>query len=237
MKKSTILISLLLLASAGKAQELIFEESVDLNSDNKIEQINLEIIQGTTNQFILKIADKEYKDSFSDEGIDGFQIIDINKYDKFKEVAVHSPGSSDDDEYIIFWYDGENIIKMDRLGRWPKFLGNGILYIDNWEDFWVRRDKLILDDNSRTLYPVQQFAYYVGVKIKVVNSFSIYRNKDLKEVVALLSKDSEIELLLCDISTDNWFDYLYLIKSGSGLTGWAKFEEIYNNSTGFPLAD
>ncbi len=237
MKKSTILISLLLLAGAGRAQELIFEESVDLNSDDKIEQINLKIIQGTTNQFILKVADKEYKDGFSDEGIDGFRIIDINKYDKFKEVVVHSPGSSDDDEYIIFWYDGENIIKMDRLARWPKFLGNGILYVDNWEDFWVRRDKWVLDDNSRILYPVPQFAYYVGVKIKVVNGFSIYRDKDLKETVALLSKDSEIELLLCDISADNWFDYLYLIKSGSGLTGWAKFEEIYNNSTGFPLAD
>lgn len=235
--KNILIIILLLAAFSINAQDFIFQESTDLNSDGKTEQINLELIEGTFDQFILKIGDKEHKDELGIEGIDGFKIIDINKYDKYKEIAVHTPGPSDDDEYLIYWYDGENIIEMDYLARWPKFLGNGILYVDNWEDFWIRRDKMVLDDKTRTLNHVPQFAYYVGVKIRVVNSFSIYRDKELKQPVALLSKDSEIELLLCDTTGSNRYEYLYLIKSSSGLIGWARYKEIYDNSEGFPFAD
>ena len=146
--KNILIIILLLAAFSINAQDFIFQESTDLNSDGKTEQINLELIEGTFDQFILKIGDKEHKDELGIEGIDGFKIIDINKYDKYKEIAVHTPGPSDDDEYLIYWYDGENIIEMDYLARWPKFLGNGILYVDNWEDFWIRRDKMVLDDKQ-----------------------------------------------------------------------------------------
>ena len=67
--------------------------------------------------------------------------------------------------------------------------------------------------------------------------FPIYRNTDLKDQVALLSRGSEIELLLCDTKDRNWLDYVYLIRAGSGLTGWARFEVIFENAGGFPMAD
>ncbi len=126
---------------------------------------------------------------------------------------------------------------MAHLSRWPVFLGNGIVYVDNWEGFWKKRDKYVLNDANRELNLVPQYAYFVGVRVKVENSFTIYKNKDLKDIVAYLGKDSEIELLICDTENKNWPDYLYLIKSGSGLTGWASFTVIGKNSTGFPYAD
>jgi len=182
------------------------------------------------------INDKFIQDKL-DYSIDGFQIIDIDVNDKYLEVAVHTSGPSNDDEYLIYWYDGLNIIRIAYLERWPTFIGNGIVYVDDWEGFWTKRDKYVLNKAGRTLDYVPQFAYYIGIMIRVENSFSIYRDIDLKDQVALLSKYSDIELLLCKTINGEWDDYLYLIKSESGLLGWAKADVIFKNSTGIHWAD
>ena len=220
------------------AQNFTFQESTDLNSDGETDKINLEIIEGTSSEFVLNVNDIQYKDVHHNEEILGFKIVDININDKYKEIIIaHTSGGEDDSKYLIFWYDKKNIIKMEDLGGWANFTGNGIVYVNNWENFWTRVDKYVLNDITRTLKFIPQFAYYVGIKAKVVNSFSIFRNKDLKEPVALLNKDSEIELLLCDNVGPDWKNYLYLIKSISGLTGWAKWEDIQNNVIGIKYAD
>jgi len=83
------------------------------------------------------------KGELSMGGADGFIIIDIDTSDKYKEIAVHTPGPSDDDEYIIYWYDGNSIKEVGRVSRWPTFPGNGIVYVDDWMGFWMKRDKCI----------------------------------------------------------------------------------------------
>jgi hypothetical protein len=84
---------------------------------------------------------------------------------------------------------------------------------------------------------VPQFAYYVGVKATVKNNFPIFKDKELKEKVALLSKNSEIEILVCDMDYREWNDHIYLMKSKSNLIGWASNQDIYKNLEGLPLAD
>ncbi len=218
------------------AQDFIFFTVIDLNSDNKTELINVETTDNP-NEFKLTIDNKTVLAKFDDGDTDGFQIIDINNTDAYKEIAVHTTGSSDDDEYMIYWYDGENIIFMDHLSRWPTFNGNGIVYVDGWEGFWSSRDKYVLDDTSRKLNLIEQFAYYVGVTAKVKNTFEIYKEKDLINKIALLKEGSEIELILCDKTNKEYFDYKYLIKSNSGLLGWAEFRNIWDNTEGIQTAD
>jgi hypothetical protein len=239
MKKQFILLLLLLLMGINislKAEDFIFKSSTDLNGDNKPEEISLTNI-GETTEFYLEISEKKIQGKFDEEPSDGFIIIDIDKYDKYKEVAVHTPGPSSDDEYFIYWYDGETIRETARLSRWPKFLGNGIAYVNGWVDFWQCRDKYVLNNSTRRLEKVPQFAYYVGVKAKVKNSFTIFKDKELTEKVALLSKNSGIEILLCDMENKTWKEHIYLIKSKSNLVGWASNQDIYNNLEGLPLAD
>ncbi len=91
--------------------------------------------------------------------------------------------------------------------------------------------------NKRKLKLVEQFAYYVGVKVKVKKGFIIYKEKELNNKVALLSKGSEIELILCDKTDKKYFNYIYLIKSESGLLGWSEFRQIQENTEGIQTAD
>jgi hypothetical protein len=239
MKKQFILSLLVLLLGINislDAEDFIFKSSTDLNGDNKPEEISLTNIDETT-EFYLEISGKKIQGKFDEEPSDGFIIIDIDKHDKYKEIAVHTPGPSSDDEYFIYWYDGEAIQKTAHLSRWPKFLGNGIVYVDGWLGFWSRRDKYVLNNSTRELEKVPQFAYYVGVKATVKNSFPIFKDKELTEKVASLSKNSEIEILLCDMENKTWKEHIYLIKSKSNLIGWASNQDIYNNLEGLPLAD
>ena len=77
----------------------------------------------------------------------------------------------------------------------------------------------------------------MGVKAKVKNSFIIYREQELNHKVAMLARDSEIEIILYDSSDNENPNHLFLIKSQTGSVGWVKESEIYENLEGLPLAD
>jgi hypothetical protein len=235
MKEMTFAILMFSCMPNGIAQELElhYQLKADLNSDNVSEQISL--ISYDNNDFKLKINNEEFTGNIGDP-VDGFVLIDINKWDAYKEIAVHTPGPSDDDIYLVVWYDGERIIQMGRLSRWPVFKGNGIVYVDGWEGFWTRRDKYQLDNARRELICVDQYAYYVGLTVEVSKGFRIYRDQEFKNEVALLSDGSEIEIVLCDNKGYQYLEYRYLIKSSSGLLGWTNYETLQKNAT-LPLAD
>ena len=144
----------------GQSIEFKYEEKVDLNSDGKIDDIKIKS-NNESLDYILTINGKEVKGNLGDDPIDGFIIVDINKRDKYKEIAVHTPGPSDDDIYMLYWYDGSEIIAMNQLSRWPEFKGNGFVYVKGWEGFWAPLDKYVLDSASRKLVRVEQYAYYM----------------------------------------------------------------------------
>ena len=237
MKKISLILFVAVVGfSSLYAQNFIFSTTVDLNSDNKTEIVKVENTDNL-HEFRLTIDNNEILGKYEDGDTDGFKVIDINTRDKYKEIAVHTPGSSSDDVYMIYWYNGKEIIFMDRLARWPTFNGNGIIYLNNWEGFWSSRDKYRLDDTSRKLIRIEQFAYYVGDTVKVKKGFVIYKEKELINKVALLSDGSEIMLILCDKTNQRYFDYTYLIKSKSGLLGWSNFKQISENTEGLRFAD
>ena len=239
MLRNIFFFSVFLLTSTSQSQEFSFSESVDLNSDNLKELITLTVDRERPNHFVLKINEISISDFLGEEGteIDGFLIVDIDSTDLMKEIAVHNPGPSSDDEYLVYWCDGKQIKKVAHLSRWPIFRGNGVVYVDNWEGFWKRRDKYILDKKTHSLKLIPQFAYYVGINLRVKSSFPIYQNSDLRKAIHNLSEGSAITLLLCKISGNDWMKYLYLIKTEEDIIGWASFDSIYSNAEGFQFAD
>jgi hypothetical protein len=228
MKAYLFLIIVFLSLNNLNGQEFIFVSTQDLNKDNIDDTIRVEIID--TYKFRLFINNYKIEDRFDDGNVDGFKIIDIDKLDKYKEIAVHTSGPSNDDEYMIYCFNGSEIIFMNHLSRWPEFIGNGIIYLNDWEGFWSCRDKYVLDYSERKLKHIEQFAYYVGKKFKIEKGFKIYKEKELINDIAFLEDNSEIELILCDKTDREYFEYRYLIKSQSGLLGWANFKSIYENS-------
>ena len=213
------------------------EEKVDINGDGKLDEISISAIS-ESGDFVLKINEISIKDKVGEEEeVDGFIVIDIDATDKYKEVAVHNPGPSSDDEYVIYYYDGKSIIEMGRIKRWPNFFGNGIILVDDWMGFWSKRDKYVLNNKTRKLDFVPQEFYYVGVEAKVKESFPIYRKREGSEIVANLKPDSKILIILCDVSSKDYECHYYLIKSETGLIGWAKLKSFQYKVEGLPWAD
>jgi hypothetical protein len=226
-------------SSASSFAEDKFVESakVDLDGDGTTEHIT---ISGMTEfgDFLLTIEQTSITGKFDPEAADGFIIVDIDTGDQYKEVAVHTPGPSSDDEYLIYWYDGKSIQNMGRLSRWPEFLGNGIVHVEKWMGFWSQNNKYVLDKKTRKLNPVPQDIYYVGVEVDVKKSFPIYKTRDCKERVAYLKPESKIMLFACDPSSENnYSSWPYLIKSSTNLIGWAKEKDFSQKVEGLPLAD
>lgn len=206
---------------------------VDLNGDGKVEEVSISI---KDMEFLLKVDKASIKGELNGE-VHGFAIVDIDTTDQYKEIAVHTPGDSDDDEYLIYWYDGKAIKEMGKLSRWPEIPGNGIVLVNDWMGFWQKRDKYVLDNKTRTLQLVPQELYYVGIEAAVKESFPIYKTRTGSEIVANLKPDSKIFILVCDPSPADYDSHWYLIKSETGLVGWATLGSFAGKVEGLPWAD
>jgi len=207
----------------------------DLNGDGIEENIRL-VYADQEGNFTINIGSIEYSNKLSDS-VDGFILVDVNENDKFLEVAIHTPGPSDDDEYLILRYKGNEIKVLGKLTRWPYFMRNGIVYVDDWMGFWKKREKFVLNPKTEQLEKVPQEFYYVGIEATVAKSFPIYQTRENKEVVANLKEKSKILIILCDPSDSNTFKHQYLIKSESGILGWASLESFEDKLEGLPWAD
>lgn len=125
---------------------------------------------------------------------------------------------------------------MKVLKRWLQFLGNGIIYSDDWMGFLKKREKYTLNNQTQKLEKIPQELYYIGVEGTVCNGFAIYRTKELKDPIAKLCTGSKALILACYI-----YEYaaknIYLLKSESGLIGWALEDKIFENLKDLPLTD
>jgi hypothetical protein len=216
----------------------VFDTIIDLNGDNLKERMDVKIFHNDTSDFILTVNGHSIAGQLNMryENISGFKIVDLNQNDKYKEIAVYCSGPSSDDDYLIYGYD-TSVFLMNHIFEDLTFNGNGIVYGSDWKSFWAANDKYVLNPTSRKLELIKQFAYYVGITVKTKGEFEIYLEKELINKVALVSKDSEITLILCDNKEKDFFDMLYLVKTKTQLLGWARFKEIYDNTTGYEMAD
>ncbi|MDA8210292.1 MAG: hypothetical protein M0021_00190 [Clostridia bacterium] len=207
----------------------------DLNGDGTEEEIKISDIDQEGN-FVLKAGQASVKGKLKQGGADGFVIVDIDKSDKHKEVAVHTPGPSSDDEFLVYGFDGTVLKEMGRLSRWPKFTGNGIVYVDDWMGFWSKTSKYVLT-NQRILKYVPQEFYSVNQEGTVRESFALQKSRTDNSVVAKLQKGSRITIVLCAPPSKNYYDDWFLIKSETNLLGWAKGRDMFERVDGLSFAD
>ncbi len=223
---------------------------VDIDGDGSPESITV-TKGGGPGEFTLSIDGVTIVDTLKMGDTDGFVVVDIDTSDPYKEIAVHTPAENDDindDEYIIYFFDGISIKEVGRVFWWPEIFGNGIVLVDGWMGFWQIRDKYVLDKATRTLKLVPQELYYVGIEAHVKKSFPVYRSRTGNEVIANTMPGSNFLILACDPSPkclnayselDDYFCDWYLIKTVTGLVGWVRCETLldYEKVDGLPLAD
>ena len=197
----------------------------DLDGDGRLDKISLSVYPDAenTSKFVLKINSviidglfDSIEDSKYIQKELGMKIIDISKYDKFKEIVVfYDGGRYDLRKYHLYSFDGHSIQKMlDPLPMLPKYKGNGIVLVDQWRNFWTKREKYVLNSKTGKLDIVPQELYYVGMEARVKVMFPIYKTKSGSKIVANLKSKSTV--LILAYNTNGW----YLIKCESGLIGW-----------------
>jgi hypothetical protein len=178
-------------------------------------------------------------DNFMD-GLPGFRIVKLSEGAKQSYVVVSLMGANDRNEHYFFLYDGKTIRRAGTLPGTYTVPGNGVVYIKHWMGFWMNSLKYAAAKNG-VLQFVPQAGYYVGASATATKTFPI-RVSPTKNgaVVANVAPVSKIDLLLFvpygkepSAGAENGY---YLIKTQTGLCGWADFKLFGRRVEGLPYA-
>ncbi len=234
--KAPLLAALLLLAPAAHAQgEPEQSTSADLDGDGKPEALSVQWKEGDA-AFVLRAGNATAKGSAADTEVRGLTVIDLDSGDKRKEVAVHSGLTDDDKRVDLYAFDGKSLKPLGSVPALTEVRGNGIILSDSWQGFWNRRDKFSLDAKKAKVSEVPQELYYVGAEATVKQPLPLAAGRADKALVATLAQGSRIQVLAAAPPRGAKGDYLYLVKSATGLLGWATAKDLVEKTEGLPLA-
>lgn len=214
--------------AAQNAHGYVTSAVVDLNGDGKAERISLSSLTDR-GDFLLQVGPASVRGRLG-YLVGGFRIVDIDAADKYREIAVHTPGPSDDFEWLVYWYDGKAIRQVAHLARFPRFTGAGIVYVRDWMGWWWKSERYVLDPKTHTLRMTSQM-YHVGVRARVNTGFPLYAGRNSKSVIANLRVNSAALIMLWEPKS-KW----YVVKSESDIVGWAQEGVLWHNMT-LPGAD
>ncbi len=209
--------------------------AVDLNGDGTPEPISLQFDEGK-NEFVLKAGGATARGPSDDNAPEGVFIVDLDSRDKRKELVVHTGQSAYDQRSYIYGFDGKSLKLMGTVPALTEARGNGIILSDSWQGFWNRRDKYVVDTKAGKVTEVPQDLYAVGVQAQVKQSFPLARSRTDKSVIATLAQGSTIQVLAAAPLARKGEGYLYLVKSSTGLLGWATAKDLMEKTDGLPLA-
>jgi hypothetical protein len=244
IKFLTIMMLFLFSVSALHSQNLTGEiflvikagdEITDLNGDGKNDIINLGLIddQGDYSSFILTVNDIQVRGKHS-YNVDNFLIVDLDRSDNQKEIAVHTPNPNGPDEYIIYKYDGSSIKQIGRTYSTTTFNGDGTVGVVSYMPFWDKNDTYIYDRDKDELVWVEKKEYDIEVECAVIEPMAVHQVIDSRGFDGYLDKGQKIKILKAKAKVDcnktgpyDWglCDEFYYV-ADDGREGWATMEQM-----------
>jgi hypothetical protein len=178
---------------------------------------------------------------FSEES-PGFRIVKIDSAGKTRQIAARFIGPNDLEETRFYRWDGRAIRRVGVVPSAMEVSGNGAVYAGVWMGFWRCAQKFAFDPKTQTLVYVRQPGYYVGVPATVKQPFPVHIDHAAGSgAVASVAPGSKIQLLLfwsaasppeAGTKDNSW----YLIRTATGLCGWARFDAFRDKVEGLPYA-
>ncbi len=133
--------------------------------------------------------------------------------------VVFTEGLSDDPEFLFYSSRGEFIAGVS--GSKLYLSSNGFFYVvGTANDFFEKKRKYHLSNGK--IKEVKQPFYYIGLNTVTQKAVTLYQSKDLKEKVASLPADYNVELLLVEPDYDDHSEVFVLVRTELGLVGWVK---------------
>ena len=166
--------------------------------------------------------DEEYIEAINPQKIAFVQL----KPDQKEQILLSfTHGLSEDLFFIFDFIENDSITKTLELpGQQIYIPGNGNIYTSGIANNTFNKRKKYKFVNGEFV-EVEQPLYYVGKTTTTKALIKIYSDKDQKNLVATLPKDSKIEILASEFTSDNKY---YLIKTSFGLVGWWELDNWYS---------
>jgi len=248
MKTTLITVFLLIIftitvsAQTKKKPVMHTKLTIDLNADGKKDVISVKKIKDSTDHtHILHINDQKFKFHAEDEGepIKGFEIKDLDKSDKFKEIVVQYVNNYDNFRYKFFRYDGKKIHYMGyAYSLWmqmPILHKKGRVISKNHMGFWTLNELYKINQKTHKLEVVPQDLYYVGISYEMTCERPIYAKKGSSVVIDTLYPKTNAQILLFDSDLnpaqkkdedDSHYPGWYLISTENGVLGWLRYKDV-----------
>jgi hypothetical protein len=212
----------------------------DLNGDGVPEKVTINSQSEPKASCTVAVGKISY--STEDRWGDGCtgEIIDIDSGDPKKELVLIFSSGTDFATELYLRFDGKT---WRVLGEYSgtfsgtrEVPGAGFVLHNSWAGFFAKKVKLVLaKEQLKELVPE---LYAVDVTAKVKSSFPIQVGRSQQEPLAKLKVGSEIRVLAydpspkCKASDDHPFEPcdLFLVRSASGLLGWARFDQLQSGA-------
>lgn len=205
MIKHILLFALIILSRVSlDAQEVTTKtQNVDLDGDGNQEVITLLIhdFDGDFSHYTLKINNLETAGEHS-YNVDGYLVVDIDKSDMEKEIAIHTPNANGPDEYIIYRYDGENIKRIGSTHSFTKFNGDGTIDVETFKSFWTKHDRYTYNKDMGELEWTSRNEYDINEEYPVMESFAVFPVVGSANTLGFVDKGEKIKITKVVISSD-----------------------------------
>jgi hypothetical protein len=209
-------------ASMERFEKEEISTEMDLNGDGILETVRIEVNK-EKNRYTLFVNDVKVSGE-GEELTGGFVLVDMDKNDSFKEIAVSEYGPSDDPETSFYYYDGGQVKPIGSiygLAREMEFDGKGGFtapargqILQTW--FYPKTYRL---GESRLLVHVPQELYPMNTKVKVIKPVPLRRDRQ-KEIFNVILGVGETATILSSDDKE-WC----LVENSRGVKGWIR---IYN---------
>ena len=176
------------------------------------------------------------------EQCEGLRIVQVDGDSHARQVIVVLSGPDDIQEDYVFGFDGRQIFKIGMVPASATVPGNGAIYADHWMQFWDCKLKYAADLKARTLRFVPQPLYFVGQSAMAAKSFPIRRDQAASSaVVANVAPGSTFTVVVYQMAkspeNDSGGGGWYLLKTQTGLCGWAQLTTFQDKQHGLTFAD
>jgi len=191
------------------------------NSDDSLSRLYIDANKAEVFNRKLKDLDKSHP-LFTDIDCESeMTLLAITPLDNSKKKYAIVYGYCPEPEFHIYAADDLSKFYGSIGGLNMYVTGNGNLYVSGHvnSNFDLKRKLTFTEQN---ITEVEQPHYYVGLKTKTLAAITLYRTKEMKEVVATLPKDYKIEVLLAE--TSHQHEDFYLVKTAFGLVGWTQIK-------------